>query len=152
MNLRGAALKKFNVLFLLFFFVYAISPLTYTAQKVTLAHQGPVGIHEHGVSLYIVKLLLSNVLVQDDPDDDQDDLGAQVPASSSHVLLKKKRAVLSSSKLKTLMLLQAMQTASHDATPFLNTATFDRTALLGQSGFYQHYVLPLHSGNSPPAA
>jgi len=148
MDSKGKTLKIIDVLFLLCFFVYAVSPLTYTAQSNTIASADSGGIQTPGVSLYLVTLLLSNVISEDDDDDP----GDRETAPSSHCLLIKKRAVLSSKNLKSLMLVQAMEALTLAAVFSTDTATLARTAPQDHSNFYPQYVLPCHSGNSPPSA
>ncbi len=146
MHSEGKTLKILDALLLFCFFVYAISPLTYTSRSSKSENEGPGNVQSHGVSLYLVDLLLSQVILQN-----EEDLEAQETTPDSNFLLKKKRAILSSKNLKTLMLVQLLEAMSHDVTFPANTATFARTVQQDQSNFYEHYVLPLHSGNSPPS-
>ena len=146
MHSGGKTLKILDVLLLFSFFVYAISPLTYTARGNKSENEGPGNIQSHGVSLYLFDLLLSQVILQNEEDPE-----AQETTPDSNLLLKKKRAVLSSKNLKTLMFVQLLEALSHDVIFPAHSAAFARTVQQDQSNFYAHYVLPLHSGNSPPS-
>jgi hypothetical protein len=151
MNSRSWKLKIFDGVFLLCFFVYAVSPLTYSAPGTEKKHESSCSVQGHGVSLYIVKLLLSTLIVQEDQDD-LDELDAREATPSAHILLRKKRAVLSSKDLNALMQAQALEVLVLTALFPENAAVLVGTVSHDQSNPYRYDGLSLRSGNSPPAA
>ena len=133
------------VVLLCMFSLYAVSPLTYDSIGMPAddACSGP-GERTRIVKLYIVDVLLTAVLGEDDQDKEKNEA-----SSEDHILLKKKRALLVSVLL--LMGLIACRIAKRfDASLSLvgrrlGTA-YQRTVHTCPNG-YQF----LHSGTSPPS-
>lgn len=85
--MKRRALHLFSLVYLFYFSIYAVTPLSYTYEPRQDAEHATI----NSPRLFIIELLLFKVAKQGSKDSE---------TKSANLLLKKKRAVLSSSKVK----------------------------------------------------
>jgi len=144
---RSKLFTFFNVFFLCCFSLYAISPVAGMVQNCNGEQGGRNEIRTPGLNLYVVHLFLTQFMSRDD----QENEDSQDENSGAQCLLKKKRAVLSSKDLTADMVPGVVTTIAHDPDPFASAYVVARTTHQHKLK-YDHDVLSLHSGISPPFA
>lgn len=137
--------KSRTLLLLVFFSIYAMSPLEGTFQT---SKSNPANLDDTmrpAVGLYVVHLLLSGMVGQEvaaaaDHDDE----------TSDHCFIKKKRAILSSKNLKILIALTVIETVARGRDRIEHQSS-PRDVEIPGFRHPQNPVIRLHPGNAPPA-
>lgn len=125
-------------LFSFHFFIYAISPLSYSYEHKQLTNHSVVTVN--GFRLFIVDILLSHRPHHEKKGD----------TSDAGILLKKKRATISEDKLKiSKPQLKTIATVS-DSLVSPKTPAIAMVAHNDEPGFQREF-LQAHSGLSPPS-
>ena len=139
--------KSLAFLFVLSFSIYAVSPVAGTF------HSDPGSDHlcetgKPGVKLYLVHFLLTSLF----ENGSVDAAAGREEDSDDHCLIKKKRAVLAVKNLRPVVSVSRAGSVPADAGRPENVLVSLADHTLVQLHSLQDLVIPLHSGNAPPAA